>query len=272
VTRIARLFDDCARAKKKVLVAYLCMGDPSPAESVALALACGRAGADVLELGVPFSDPSADGPSIARASERAIRSGGGLTATLEAARAIRAAQCTAPVVLLGYYNPLYIYGEAKVVDVAADAGVDALLIVDLPLDEGGALRARARERGVAVVPLVTPTTSRDRIEQLKTSLLTSPAGFLYYVSVTGVTGAASAPLAEASVNAGRLREEVGLPIVVGFGIDTPEKACEAARHVNGVVVGTAIVRAIEDGSSAEDRIGRVEALVGSLRRGLDSAT
>ncbi len=271
-TRLTRLFHNCEQARKKVLVAYLCMGDPSPEESVALALACVRAGADVLELGVPFSDPTADGPSIARASERAIKNGGGLSATLAAARAIRDAECTAPIVLFGYYNPLYVHGEAKVVDAAADAGVDAFLIVDLPLDEGGELRARARERGLAVVPLVTPTSSPDRIEQLKKSLPASPGGFLYYVSVTGVTGSASAPLAEASARAGGLREKLALPVVVGFGIDTPEKAREASRHVNGVVVGTAIVRAIEDGTSAADRIARVEALVGSLRRGLDSAS
>jgi tryptophan synthase alpha chain len=271
-TRLARLFDACDQAKKKVLVAYLCMGDPSPEESVVLALASVRAGADVLELGVPFSDPTADGPSIARASQRAIRNGGGLSATLAAARAIRAAKCTAPIVLFGYYNPLYVHGEAKVVDDAADAGVDAFLVVDLPLDEGAELRTRARERGLAVVPLVTPTSAPDRIEQLKMSLPTSPGGFLYYVSVTGVTGSRTALLTEASERAGRLRAELALPVVVGFGIDTAEKAREASRHVNGVVVGTAIVRAIEDGTSAADRVARVETLVASLRQGLDSAS
>ncbi len=264
--RIADTFAALRAQKKKALVAYLCVGDPSVDESVTLALACVRAGADLLELGNPFSDPTADGPAIARASQRAIANGGGLEGTLRAARAIRK-ETTVPIVLFGYYNPLFVRGEVKSVDDAAEAGVDALLIVDLPLEEGAALRVRAAERGVAVIPLIAPTSAAGRATELKA--LGPRAGFIYYVSVTGVTGSVSAPLSEASAEAGKLRSATGLPVVVGFGIDSPEKAVAAAEHVDGVVVGTAIVRKIEDGTTPDDRIGRVEQLVRTLRVALD---
>ena len=269
MTRLETAFRELEKARKKALVVYLCVGDPSVEESIALALACLRAGADILELGAPFSDPTADGPSIARASQRAITRGGGLGATLGAARAIRQ-ECDAPIVLFGYYNPIYVRGEARSAREAAEAGVDALLVVDLPLDEGEVLRARARALDLHVVPLATPTSSPDRLKRLKTSLAATPAGFLYYVSVTGVTGAQAAPLDEASARAGRLRADLGLPVVVGFGIDSPEKARQAATFVDGVVVGTAIVNAIDAGTSPADRTARVAGLVRSLRRALDT--
>ena len=159
--RIEELFAARAAERKKVLVAYVCIGDPSVDESIDIALACVDAGADMLELGNPFSDPSADGPSIARASQRAIANGGGLPGTLRAAKAIRA-KTSAPIVLFGYYNPLFVRGETRIVDDAAAAGIDALLVVDLPLEEGAALRARAAERGIAVIPLMAPTSGAGR--------------------------------------------------------------------------------------------------------------
>ncbi len=268
MSRLAATFAAKARAGQKVLVAYLCVGDPSEDESVELALACVAAGADVLELGCPFSDPTADGPAIARASQRAIAKGGGLAATLRAAKAIRA-RTAAPLVLFGYYNPLLVRGELEALALAAAAGVDALLVVDLPLGEGAALRARAAELGVAVVPLVAPTSAASRKEEIRA--VKDRCGFVYYVSVAGVTGAAAAPLRDASRQAGLLREATGLPVVVGFGVDSPEKAREAASHADGVVVGTAIVRQIEEGTSPADRVARVTNLVRSLRSGLDGA-
>ncbi len=268
MNRLGAAFEARAREKKKVLVAYLCMGDPSEEESTALALACATAGADVLELGCPFSDPTADGPAIARASQRSIAKGGGLVATLRAAKAIRAAS-NVPLVLFGYYNPLYVHGEAKVVDEAAAAGVDALLVVDLPLEEGAVLRARAAELGVAIVPLVAPTSAAARADQIRA--IADRSAFVYYVSVAGVTGAAAAPLRDASRQAGLLRASTGLPVVVGFGVDSPEKAREASAEADGVVVGTAIVRQIEDGATPEDRRARVTNLIRSLRSGLDGA-
>ena len=249
--RIEETFAQLAAAKKKALVAYLCVGDPSVEESVDLAVACVEAGADVLELGVPFSDPTADGPAIARASQRAIAHGGGLSATLRAAKAVRA-RTTAPIVLFGYYNPLFVRGDARAVAEAADAGVDALLVVDLPAEEGGELRAAAASRGLSIIPLLAPTSSPARVEAVRKA--TPPAAFVYYVSVTGVTGSQEAPLAKASEEAAAIRRVVGVPVVVGFGIDSPEKARAAATHADGVVVGTALVRAIEGRKKIDRRL------------------
>jgi tryptophan synthase alpha chain len=266
VGRIADLFHHADR--RKVLVAYLCVGDPSVDESVALALAAHDAGADMLELGVPFSDPTADGPAIARASQRAIERGGGLAATIRVAKTIRAQRPHVPIILFGYYNPIFVHGEARVVAEAHDAGVDAFLVVDLPIDESGPLRKEAAASGITVIPLLAPTSSADRIAAVKAAHAQAPVGFVYYVSVTGVTGSGAAPLAEASTQAGELRQTIGAPVVVGFGVDTADKARAAAAHADGVVVGTAIVRRIEDGATPQARLDAVSALVKALGAGL----
>jgi tryptophan synthase alpha chain len=264
--RIEETFARLTGAKRKALVAYLCVGDPSVEESVELAVACVEAGADILELGVPFSDPTADGPAIARASQRAIARGGGLSATLRAAKAVRA-RTSAPIVLFGYYNPLFVRGDARAVADAAEAGVDALLVVDLPPEEGAELRAAAAAKGLSIVPLLAPTSSPARVAAAKGA--TPPAAFVYYVSVTGVTGSQAAPLARASEEAAAVRRQVGVPVVVGFGIDSPEKARAAATHADGVVVGTALVKAIEAGTTPEARVADAAGLVRSLRQALD---
>jgi tryptophan synthase alpha chain len=268
VSRLRDALDAAARGPRKLLVTYLCVGDPSVDESIELAVACAEAGADVLELGVPFSDPSADGAAIARASERAIRAGGGLSATLRVAKAVRA-RTAAPIVLFGYYNPLYVRGERRSIDDAVDAGVDALLVVDLPLEAGRDLRDRAAERGVAVVPLLAPTSTEARARSV--AALGERAGFVYYVSVTGVTGSSAVSADDASRRAAELRAATGLPVVVGFGIDGPDRARAAAAGADGVVVGTALVRAIEQGATAAERKASVTALVRSLRASLDEA-
>lgn len=253
-------------AKRKALVAYLCCGDPDEASSVDLAVACAEEGADILELGAPFSDPSADGPVIARASQRALRHGGGLDATLRVARAVRA-RCAAPIVLFGYYNPLFVRGEERAVDLAADAGVDALLVVDLPIDESLSLRLHAAKRGLGVIPLVAPTSSPDRIARVAEVAASFPVPFVYYVSMMGVTGGAGAidVLGQASHQAARVREQTGRPTVVGFGVDSAAAAEIAAAEADGVVVGSAIVRRIEEGATPEARLGAVRALVRELR-------
>ncbi len=165
-----------------MLVAYLCVGDPSVDESVELAQACVRAGADVIELGVPFSDPTADGPAIALASQRALASGGGLEATLRAARSLRAAEPDVGIVLFGYYNPLFVRGEAKAARDAAEAGVDALLVVDLPIEESGPLRRAGKEHGLGFVPLLAPTSRADRVAAVRETAADSPVPFVYYVT------------------------------------------------------------------------------------------
>ncbi len=267
--RLDRRFDELRAAGRQALVAYLCVGDPSLDESVELAVAAVEAGADLLELGVPFSDPTADGPTIARASRRAIRAGATVTRVIEVAAAVRA-RVAAPIVLFGYYNPIAVTGEARVVSLAAAAGVDALLVVDLPPDEGPELRAAAAAAGLAVVPLIAPTTGAARAERiLGARPAGTPRGFAYYVSVTGVTGSTAAPLADAGAEAAALERRHGLPVVVGFGIDGAARAREAAAGgAAGIVVGTALVRRIEEGATAEARSASVRALIGELRSAL----
>jgi tryptophan synthase alpha chain len=260
-----------ARAKTaaphhKALVTYLCCGDPDEAGSIDLAVACAEEGADILELGMPFSDPTADGPAIARASQRALAKGGGLDATLRVARAVRA-RSKAPIVLFGYYNPLFVRGEEKVIALAAEAGVDALLVVDLPIDESLSLRTLAAARGLGVIPLVAPTSRPERIAKIAEVAKRFPVPFVYYVSMMGVTGGAGNTdvLAEAGKQAARVRELTSRPTVVGFGIDSAKAAEIAAREADGVVVGSAIVRRIEEGRSPEARLASVRAIVKELR-------
>ncbi len=266
---MGRIDDVFARRKKtggKALVTYLCCGDPNDAESVELAVACAEEGADILELGMPFSDPTADGPAIARASQRALANGGGLDATLRTARAVRA-RCNAPIVLFGYYNPLFVRGEERIIELAADAGVDALLVVDLPIDESASLRTLAAARGLGIIPLVAPTSTPDRIAKVAEFAQRFPVPFVYYVSMMGVTGGAgnAALLAEAGAAASRVESITGRPTVVGFGIDSAAAAKAAGMASSGVVVGSAIVRRIEENGTPAARVSAVRALVRDLR-------
>ncbi|MEJ7735651.1 MAG: tryptophan synthase subunit alpha [Polyangiaceae bacterium] len=298
-TRLARVFAGARARGRKVLIAYLCVGDPSLEESAALCLAAADAGADVLELGVPFSDPTADGPAIARASERALRAGATFDGVVAVAAAVRA-RSDVPMVLFGYYNPLLVTGENAAVERAAAAGIDALLVVDLPPDEGPVLRAAAARANMPVIPLLAPTSDEARVDAV---LAGARGGFIYYVSVTGVTGslaqersqarglprslaqerglprslapdgAGVSPLALASRRSAEIAQRCGLPVVVGFGIDGPDAARVAAgprgSGADGVVVGTALVKAIESSQSAAARRAALVELVGALRRALD---
>jgi tryptophan synthase alpha chain len=223
-------------------------------------------GADILELGCPFSDPSADGVAIARASQRSLERGGGLTETLRVARAIRDVS-EVPIVLFGYYNPLFVRGDEDAARVAAAAGVDALLVVDLPVDESMPLRHAAAARGLGLVPLVAPTTRPERIAKIAKIAESFPIPFVYYVSMTGVTGGAGASdvLATAAAEAGRTRDVTRRPTVVGFGIDSADRARVAAKDADGIVVGSEIVRRIERGATSEERIASVRELVRELR-------
>ncbi len=268
----ARLEATFARARREgraVVVAYLCVGDPSVEASVTIARALLGAGADVLELGAPFSDPTADGPAIARAATRAIAGGSSMRAAIEVGARLRR-ECEAPLVLFGYGNPIVVRGERETVRAVHAAGIDAMLVVDVPPEEGRELRDEARALGVHVIPLLTPTSSERRVEAVRAA---GASGFVYYVSVTGVTGpqAASAddPFVSAARASARLRRELGLPVVVGFGIDGPEKARAAhagGEGADGVVVGTAIVRAIEAAGTDIDRAARdAAAIVAALR-------
>jgi tryptophan synthase alpha chain len=219
------------------LVVYLTFGDPEPAESLAIVEAAAAAGADVIELGVPFSDPSADGPVIQAAMERALAAGGGLVGALGLVRALRARGGEVPIVLFGYYNPIAVMGPDAFAARAAAAGVDAVLTVDLPLEELDELRAPLITHGLDVIPLVAPTSTPDRIARV--AALAPP--FVYYISITGVTGAG---LDAATVSAERLAEVragSSAPVMVGFGIKTAADATRVAAVADGVVVGSAIV-------------------------------
>jgi tryptophan synthase alpha chain len=262
---------DAIFRRGKVLVAYLCAGDPSIAETVELARECIRAGADIIELGVPFSDATADGPTIAAASHRAILHGGGLAGTLEAARAIRKAEPAAGLVLFGYYNPLFVRGEARAAREAGDAGIDALLVVDLPAEESVGLRDAAAAHGVGVVPLLAPTSRPERIRATAEAARRGVTPFVYYVSITGVTGGLGLDAEQAGSRAQQLGRDLGRPIVVGFGIDSRAKARAAAARSDGVVVGTALVRAIEGAATPPLRLEAVGRLVRELRAGVDEA-
>jgi tryptophan synthase alpha chain len=266
VERIERRFAELSAQGKTALVAYLTVGDPSVEDSLACARAALAAGADILELGVPFSDPTADGPVIAAASYRAIQNGGSLGAALELARALRA-ESDAPLVLMTYYNPILALGDETTVLRTSEVGADGLLVVDLPPEEGAILRAAARRERIAIIPMVAPTTGLER----EPRVLGGASGFVYYVSVTGVTGTGAAPLAEAGKDASALRRRAGLPVVVGFGVRTPENArTVAAQGVDGVVVGTELVRAISSAPDRAGRVGAVSKLIRALRQALDA--
>jgi tryptophan synthase alpha chain len=260
---------------RKILVAYLCVGDPSIDESLELARACIAAGADAIELGVPFSDPTADGPAIQRASQRAIAAGGGLEATLRVAKAIRSADPKVGLILFGYYNPIFVYGEDRSVRAAAEAGVDAFLVVDLPPEEGTSLRECAAAMGLGVVPLLAPTSSDARIALVKSVASRGSVPFVYYVSMTGVTGHGGVDADGAGRRAAAVRASVGLPVIVGFGIDSRAKAQAAAGapgRADGVAVGSALVRAIEDGATPEIRRASVERIIHDLAAGLSTGS
>jgi tryptophan synthase alpha chain len=256
---------EAARAEgRAALVIYLTFGDPDPATSVELVCAAAAAGADVIELGVPFSDPSADGPVIQRAMERALARGAGLSTALEAAAAIRD-RCAVPLVLFGYYNPIAVRGVDRFADDAAAAGIDSVLTVDLPADEIAELAGPLAARGLGVVPLVAPTTTAERLEML--APLSAP--FVYAISMTGVTGASlSGTTAHLDDMIAQIRGATDAPVCVGFGVKTAADAARIAAVADGVVVGSAVVSAIEQAPDAPAAIDAVRALVTELRRGV----
>ena len=261
MSRIARAFEDARRDDRAVLVTYLCAGDPNLAETPDLLLAAAEAGADILEVGVPFSDPTADGAAIQRASERSLRAGTTLPRVLEAVAELRK-RSQVPIVLFGYYNPILAYGEKRLVADAKAAGVDGFLVVDLPPEEASVLRDPAVEAGLDYIPLLAPTSDAGRVKAVG-RLATS---FVYYVSLTGVTGAKGGALGDASERAAALAGELGRPVAVGFGIKNPSDAERVASQADGVVVGSALVEAVRAAPDAAGRLEAVRSLVGGLRR------
>jgi tryptophan synthase alpha chain len=262
--RLRAAFTDAAANQRAALVVYLTFGDPDPATSIDVLHAAARAGADVIELGVPFSDPSADGPSIQRAMERALAAGGSLAGALDAVAELRRRGVTTPIVLFGYYNPIFVMGPEVFAVRAAAAGVDAVLTVDLPIDELDELAGPLAAHQVAVIPLVAPTSTPERLARL--APLRAP--FVYYISLTGVTGVGASGV----VDPDRLvavRRASGSPVAVGFGIRTAADARRFSAIADGVVVGSAVVEQVAAGpaASAPDRVAAlVRELAGAMAR------
>lgn len=262
IDRIQHRFKQLRAANQAALVTFITAGDPDLATTARLLPLLEQSGVDIIELGVPFSDPMADGPTIQRASERALASGTTLSGILEMVRQVRS-QVSVPIVLMGYSNPIYAYGWQRFAADAADAGVDGLLVVDLPPEEAHELVPAAKSAGLKNIFLLTPTSDQNRINQATRS----GSGFIYYVTVTGVTGARDAVADSLAGDLTRIRSRVTLPVVAGFGISTPQQAAQVADLADGAVVGSAIVKLFEQyqGDQLADQVCR---LVRSLKQGM----
>jgi tryptophan synthase alpha chain len=241
-TRIDRRFAQLKAQGRKGLVTFVTAGDPDYETSREILLGLPGAGADVIELGMPFSDPMADGPAVQASSLRALKSGQTMRRTLELVRDFRANDQDTPIVLFGYYNPIYIYPVERFLNDAVAAGADGLLVVDVPPEADAELCLPAREHGLNFIRLATPTTDAKRLP----AVLANTSGFLYYVSITGITGAAAPEVNAVHADVARIKRATKLPVAVGFGIRTPEQVRAIAAGADGVVVGSALVEAIRN--------------------------
>jgi tryptophan synthase alpha chain len=271
-TRIDARFAELARQGRSAFVTFLMAGDPDPKTSLDILKALPKAGADVIEIGMPFTDPMADGPSIQAAGLRALKAGMTLKKTLEMVRGFRKDDNTTPLVLMGYYNPIYIYGVDKFLIDAKAAGVDGLIIVDLPPEEDTELCIPAMKAGLNFIRLATPTTDDKRLP----AVLANTSGFVYYVSITGITGSGSADSSVVGAAVARIKRHTKLPVCVGFGIRTPDAARAIAENANGAVVGTALVDALRASLDSEGRatpktVGAVADLASALAQGVKGA-
>ncbi len=255
-TRIDDAFTSLRDRGRKAFVAYIMAGDPDADTSLALLRGLPGAGVDVIELGVPFTDPMADGPTIQRAGQRALGAGQTLARTLDLARTFREGEAATPIVLMGYYNPIHAMGVPAFLRAARGAGIDGLIVVDLPPEEDDELCRPAQAAGLNFIRLATPTTDAKRLPKV----LQNTSGFVYYVSITGITGAAQAEAAAVGPEVARIKRFTDLPVVVGFGVRTPEDAARVAATADGVVVGSAIVERIGRGDRPDEVLAFVAAL------------
>lgn len=270
--RIGRCFARFKQEGRGGLITFVTAGDPDAATSRAILAGLPQAGADLIELGMPFSDPMADGPAIQASSQRALKAGACLHDTLAMVREFRDQDAETPIVLMGYYNPIYAFGVENFLIEAASAGVDGLIVVDLPPEEDEELSLPALDRGVHVIRLATPTTDDKRMEKV----LMRTSGFLYYVSITGITGTASATASDMEAAVARLRRHTDLPIAVGFGIKTAKQAATVARVADAAVVGSALVQTVaahldNTGKAQSGLIEALHAQVGELAAGARQA-
>ena len=263
MTRIEKRFSDLRGKSEKALIAYITAGDSSLEVTERLIPALAAAGVDVLEIGVPFSDPTADGPVIQAAAQRALKKGVTLDKVLGMIKRTRMLS-DIPVVLFGYYNPIFSYGVGKFAQRAKDAGVDGILVVDLPLEEAHELRRHTDPAGIDFISLIAPTTDDERIKKIAAHA----QGFLYYISVTGVTGTIKPQIADIKKDVARIRRFSNLPVAVGFGISTPRQAGEIAAHADGVVVGSAFVRLIDENREGDDLVSLVAGYAAEIKKSL----
>ena len=271
-TRIERRFAAVAKQGRAALVTFTMAGDPDAETSLTMLKALPKAGADVLEIGVPFTDPMADGPAIQASGLRALKSGQTLKKTLAMVRDFRNTDDDTPIVLMGYYNPIYIYGVDRFLADATSAGVDGLIVVDLPPEEDIELCLPALKAGVNFIRLATPTTDDKRLP----AVLANTSGFVYYVSITGITGAAAPDAARVGAAVARIKRHCNLPVAVGFGVKTAAQASAIAQHADGVVVGSALVDALRATLDANNKatagtIKAVTDLVAELAAGVRAA-
>ena len=263
MTRIDAKFADLKAKGKKAFVTYVMAGHPTYETSLEIVKGLPKAGVDVIELGLPFTDPMADGPTIQLAGQVALEAGMTLEKTLDVAREFRKDDTTTPIVLMGYYNPIYSRGVERFLDDAKEAGIDGLIIVDLPPEEDEELCIPAQKKGLNFIRLATPTTDDKRLPKV----LQNTSGFVYYVSITGITGAANAEAGDVGPEVARIKAATDLPVIVGFGIKTPESAERIAKVADGAVVGSAIVDRIGKGDSVEDVLSFVKSLADGAHRG-----
>jgi tryptophan synthase alpha chain len=271
-TRIERRFAALKKEGRAALVTFTMAGDPDYATSLAIAKGLPKAGADVIELGMPFTDPMADGPAIQAAGLRALKAGQRVADTLKLVREFRKGDDETPIVLMGYYNPVYIYGVDKFLSDAKSAGVDGLIVVDLPPEEDEELCIPALKAGLNFIRLATPTTDDNRLP----AVLNNTSGFVYYVSITGITGAAAPDTGRVTAAVARIKRHTKLPVAVGFGVRTASHARAIAGGADGVVVGSALVDALRqsldrNGKAGQGTVKAVTALVSALAEGVRSA-
>lgn len=256
MTRIDDKFADLRAQGRKAFVAYIMAGDPDLTTSLELMKGLPGAGVDVIELGMPFTDPMADGPTIQLAGQRALEGGQTLQKTLDMVVEFRKTLSTTPIVMMGYYNPIYSRGVDRFLIDAKAAGVDGLIVVDLPPEEDAELCIPARDAGLNFIRLATPTTDNKRLPKV----LQNTSGFVYYVSITGITGAAAAQSSDVAPEVARIKSQTDLPVIVGFGIRSPETAKAIASVADGAVVGSAIVKMVEEKRSVSDILAFVKGL------------
>jgi tryptophan synthase alpha chain len=267
MSRLQSRFAALKQENRAALVTFVTAGDPDYATSLAILKGLPEAGADVIELGMPFTDPMADGPAIQLANIRALGNGQNMVKTLQMVREFRTTNQDTPLVLMGYYNPIFVYGVARFVADAKEAGVDGLIVVDLPPEHNDELCDPAQAAGIDFIRLTTPTTDDARLP----TVLAGSSGFVYYVSVAGVTGAGAASMEQVEEAVARLRRHTDLPLCIGFGIRTPEHAAEVAKRADGAVVGSALIDRIAKASSKEQAVRDVLGLCRELAEGVRGA-